>query len=593
MEPVRYHVRTPDPKNHLFAVEARFPHTPTGEPLVLSLPVWTPGSYLVREFARHVEAVEAVDAAGRPLRVERHDKAGWRIERPSTPGPLVVRWQVYARELTVRTSYLDEELAYFNGANLFLTHEEFRHAPAVLTVDAPAGHRTVVGLPEVAEHAGAYLADDYDVLVDAPVMISAGPVVEFTVRGVTHQLAISGAGNYDLDRMTKDLARIVEAEAALFGGLPYDRYAFQVLLTDKGRGGLEHLTSTSLIYPRNGFAEPRSYEDFLELACHELFHAWNVKRIRPAAMTPYDYRGEQYTRLLWAFEGFTSYYDTLLLVRAGIIDEARYLEKMGERATDIQRLPGRNAVTLDEASLVTWVKFYRPDESTPNTTVSYYVKGELMAMLLDLTLRRETGNRRSLDDVMRLLWERHGKTGAGVPEDGVEAIAVEVGGEAIRGFFARYVHGKDELPYEETMRTAGIAVGRRRREGPADKGGTPGKDPAKAAGVVFGANVREGDRPVVTHVFRDTPAERAGLAPDDELVALGGEKLDGGWAARLDDWKPGSRVELHTFRRGRLRTATIEFTARPEDTLWFARDPAATPEQHEVLASWLPGKPVA
>jgi predicted metalloprotease with PDZ domain len=587
MEPVRYHVRIPDPKNHLFAVEARFPHAPAGEPLVLSLPVWTPGSYLVREFARHVEGVEAFDAAGKPLRVERHDKAGWRIERPAAPGPLTVRWRVYARELTVRTSYLDEDLAYFNGANLFLGHDEFRHAPALLAVDVPAGQRVVVGLPQV-DGPGEYLADDYDVLLDAPVMISAGPVVEFAVRGVAHQLALSGPGNYDLDRLAKDLARIVEAEAALFGGLPYDRYAFQVLLTDKGRGGLEHLTSTSLIYPRNGFADPKSYEDFLELACHELFHAWNVKRIRPAALTPYDYRGEQYTKLLWAFEGFTSYYDTLLLQRAGVIDEARYLEKMGERGTDVQRTPGRQVASLDEASLVTWVKYYRPDESTPNTTVSYYVKGEVMAMLLDLTLRRETGNRRSLDDVMRLLWERHGRTGVGVPEEGVEAIAVEVGGEAIRGFFARHVRGLDELPYEEALRTAGLAVGRRRREGDKDKGGTPPKEPTKAAGVWLGANVREGDRPVVTHVFRNTPAEKAGLAPDDELVALGGEKLDAGWAARLEDWKPGSRVELHTFRRGRLRTATVEFAARPEDTLWFYRDAAATPEQLAVLASWLP-----
>ena len=585
MEPVRYHVRTPDPQNHLFAVEARFPHVPAGEPLVFALPVWTPGSYLVREYARHVEGVEALDAAGRPLRVERHDKAGWRIERPSTPGPLTLRWKVYARELTVRTSYLDDELAYFNGTNLFLTHPEFRNAPALLAVDAAPGHRAVVALPEGPD---GYRAADYDVLVDAPVMISAGPVAEFAVRGVPHRVAFSGPGNYDLDRVVRDLSRIVEAEAELFGGLPYDRYDFQVILTDKGRGGLEHLTSTSLIYPRSGFSDPKSYEDFLELACHELFHAWNVKRIRPAALTPYDYTQEQFTRLLWAFEGFTSYYDTLLLVRAGVIDEKRYLEKMAERATDIQRIPGRKISTLDESSLVTWVKFYRQDESTPNTTVSYYVKGELMAMLLDLTLRRETGNRRCLDDVMRLLWERHGKTGVGVPEDGVEAIAVEVGGEAIRGFFARYVHGLDELPYEEVFRVAGIAVGRRRREGAADKGATPPKDPAKAAGVWFGANVKEGDRPVVTHVFRDTPAERAGLAPDDELVALGGEKLDAGWMARLDDWKPGARVELHTFRRGRLRVATIEFTEKPEDTLWFARDPAATPEQLAVLASWLP-----
>ncbi len=586
MEPVRYRVRFPAPETHLFELEATFPADVfAGGDAVFWLPVWTPGSYLVREFARHVEGVSAADAAGAKLACERLDKRSWRVARPATPGPVTLRWKVFARDLTVRTSYLDADLAYFNGANLFLTSDAVVRTAIALEVEVPPGRRAVCALP--SQGPGRFAARHYDELCDSPVAVHAGAHVEFEVRGKPHVLSIAGTGPVDPQRMAADLAKLVEVEAGLFGGLPYDRYAFLVLLTDKGRGGLEHEASCALLYPRHGLADPRTYEDFLQLAAHEVFHLWNVKRIKPAALVPYDYSQEQYTRLLWAFEGFTSYYDVLVPCRAGLYSEQRFLEKMGESATDVQRTPGRQVVSLSEASLCAWVKYYRPDENSPNSTVSYYVKGEVMAMLLDLALREATGNARSLDDVMRLLWERHGQTGAGVPEDGVEAAAVEVGGEAIRDFFARYVRGTEELPYEEKLEVAGVAVGRRQREGERDKGGTPPREREKATRGWFGASVREGDRPVVASVLRGSPAERAGVAADDELVALDGERLDGSWASRLEQKRPGETSTLHVFRRGQLRALPLTFGERPKDTLWLARDEQAPEPAKAILASWL------
>lgn len=591
MDPVRYDVRFPAPETHLVECTARFPREACdGDALIVSMPVWTPGSYLVREFARLVEGMRAADETGAPLSCTRLDKARWRIARPAS-GAIVLSWKVYARELTVRTSYLDHELASLNGANLFVTADAVARRPCEVSFEVRPGQRLVTTLP-AGSGPNRFVARDFDQLCDCPVVIGELAVLEFQAAGKPHVLAVAG-GAMDLARVAGDLTKVVEGEAKLFGGLPYERYAFLVLLTDKGRGGLEHEDSTALLYPRNGLADPKGYEDFLQLATHELFHAWNVKRIKPAAFTPYDYSREQYTRLLWFFEGLTSYYDLVLPVRAGLYSAERFLEKLGESATEVARAPGRLVSSLEEASLVAWVKYYRPDETTPNTTVSYYVKGEATVCLLDLTIRRATGGARSMDDVLRLLWERHGKTGIGVPEEGLRAVCVEVGGPAAGEFHDRFVAGTEELPWEELCGAAGLEVLRRAREGEKDRGGTPGKAGATPKGW-FGANVRDGERPTLTHVLRGTPAEQAGLAPDDELVALDGEKLDGGTVAtRLEEKRPGERGTLHYFRRGQLRSCTVVFGERPRDTLCFSFDPHASATAIDLRRGWLTPPPIS
>ena len=417
---MRYRLALPEPHSHLFHVEA-VADAP-GDSIELVLPVWTPGSYLVREFARHLEGVAADDGEGRKLPLERLDKNRFLV-RSAGASRVRVTYRVYANELTVRTCHLDGTHGFVNGAAVFPFvpgRERERHD---LEVAAPAGWRVSTAL---AGGPAAFSASDYDELADSPLEIGTHRTVRFEALGVPHEIALWGRGNVDEARLAADARRVVEAFAALVGGgLPYDRYLFIVHLADKRGGGLEHAASTTLHVARHGFFPREAYEETLGLLSHELFHAWNVKRLRPAALVPYDYGREQYTRLLWWFEGATSYYENVALARAGILEPKRWLKVLGEALTTLERTPGARKMSLEEASFLAWVKHYRPDENTPNSAISYYLKGELVALALDLELRRRG---RSLDDVLRVLYARWAEGGGGVPEDGVEQVAGELMG---------------------------------------------------------------------------------------------------------------------------------------------------------------------
>src|SRR5271169_2066298 len=435
-EAVRYRVSMPRPHSHLFEVEARFPPL---DVLDAVLPVWTPGSYLLREYARHLQDVSAQDEAGQPLRIERTDKRTWRVETRGRPA--VLRYRVYANELSVRTSHLDGTHGYFNGASVFLHAESLRALPHRVRVEPPPGWSVFSALDWDGEE---LVAPDYDTLVDSPVEVGPHEPLSFVAADVPHQVVVWGEPKPDGQRLVADLKAVCEAEADFFGGLPLRRYLFLVYLTDKGRGGLEHMASTTLLFGRQALQTQKGWEDFLTLAAHEYFHLWNVKRIKPRALVPFRYGEEAYTRLLWAFEGTTSYYDNLLVRRAGLISPQRYLTRLGEALSALAATPGRRVQTLEDASLTAWVKYYRPDENTVNSAVSYYLKGELVALCLDLTLRQLTSDVHSLDTVMRLLWERFGD-GRGVPENGVEAAAEEVAGQSLQPFFDRVLRSTAEL----------------------------------------------------------------------------------------------------------------------------------------------------
>ncbi len=323
-EAVRYRVSMSRPHSHLFEVEARFPAL---DVLDAVLPAWTPGSYLLREYARHVQDVSAQDDSGQPLPVTRTDKRTWRVETHGRPA--VLRYRVYAHELTVRTSHLDGTHGYFNGATLFLHAEALRHLPHRVRVEAPAGWGVFSALDTEGED---LVAPDHDTLVDSPVEVGPHQPLSFVAAGVPHQVVVWGEPKPDAQRLVADLKAICETEAAFFGGLPLKRYLFLIYLSDKGRGGLEHMASTTLLFGRGGLQTQKGWEDFLTLASHEYFHLWNVKRIKPRALVPFRYGEEAYTRLLWAFEGFTSYYDNLLVRRAGLMSPARYLTRLGESA---------------------------------------------------------------------------------------------------------------------------------------------------------------------------------------------------------------------------------------------------------------------
>ena len=574
-EAVRYRVSMSRPHSHLFEVEAQFP---SAESLDLVLPVWTPGSYLVREFARHVQELSASDDRGERLGVERVDKRTWRLRPQGRPAR--VRYCVYANELTVRTSHLDGTHGFFNGATLFLYVEAFRQAPHHLAIDAPPGWSVFTALERVD---GGWQAPSYDVLVDSPVEIGPHRPIRFEAGGVPHEVVVWG-GPVDAGKLAGDLAAVCDAEGALWGGLPVPRYLFLVYLADKGRGGLEHAASTALIYPRAQLSTSRGWEDFLTLAAHEYFHLWNVKRLKPRTFVPFDYGNENYTRLLWAFEGITSYYDNLLVRRAGRMSPGRYLVRLGEAASALAATPGRRVQTLEEASLTAWVKYYRQDEHTPNSAISYYLKGELVALCLDLELRRRTRDAQSLDDVMRLLWTRFGD-GRGVPEEAVEAAASEVAGTDLRAFFDRALRSTDELDLS-VLEHVGLRARFRIRESAGDKGGTPPrlKEGDTRARGWTGIVPRGGS---VGSVLEGSPAQAAGLYPDDEVVAIDGVKGDAAaLVARADERSPGETLRISVFRRDLLLEIPVTLERRPEDAVWLAPVDSPTDAQRAAFERW-------
>ncbi len=576
-EAVHYRVSMLRPHSHLFEVEATFPAGP--DTLDALLPVWTPGSYLVREFARHVQEVSA-SAGGAHLPVQRVDKRTWRVQARGRA--VTLRYRVYANELTVRTSHLDGTHGYFNGATLFLYTEATRGQEHHVTVEAPAGWRPFAALERRGE---AFVAKDYDELVDSPFEVGPHTPHTFTAAGVPHEVVVWGDAVPDAGRLCSDLQRICETEARMFGGLPMSRYLFLVYLTDKGRGGLEHKASTSLLFPRVGLQNSRGWEDFLTLAAHEYFHLWNIKRVKPKALVPFDYSQENYTSLLWAFEGATSYYDNLIVLRAGLMSASRYLTRQGETLSALHATPGRKVQTLAEASLVSWVKHYRPDENSPNSAISYYLKGEVVAVLLDLEIRRATNNARGLDDLMRLLWQRHGDE-SGVPEDGVEAAASEVAGKDLSAFFDRAVRSTEELDYSVFWHV-GLEVHFRPRESSSDKGGSPVRTKGDGKPKGWLGVTTKGSATLAT-VVDGSPAQEAGLYVDDDVVALDGWRVDGaGLLARCDDKSPGDTVRLTVFRRDRLLEVPVTLGQKPADAAWLARVEKPTDAQKAAYQAWL------
>lgn len=576
---VSYRVSMSRPHAHLFEVVADFPAS--GDEVTVALPVWTPGSYLVREYSRHVQNFQAFGPDDQRVPFTRTDKRSFLIKAHGRPFRL--RYQVYAHELTVRTSHLDGTHGYFNGATLFFYCEALRKHEHRVEIDAPNGWTATSAL----EREGAdFVADDYDELVDSPFEIGSHTPLTFLAAGVPHEIVLWGDPQLDEKKLVADLTKVIETQAAFFGGLPMKRYVFFIYATDKGRGGLEHRASTALLYPRSGLATSKGWEDFLTLACHEYFHLWNVKRIIPKALVPFDYSQESYTQLLWAFEGGTSYYDNLLVRRAALMSPARYLTRLGESLTSLHGTPGRTTMCLADASYLSWVKHYRPDENTVNTAISYYLKGEIACLLLDLTIRRLTRDQQSLDDVLRLMWKRWGD-GSGVPEDGVEQAATEVAGQSLKMFFDRAVRGTDELDYSP-LAHVGLEVRFRTRESANDKGGSPPRVKAtedKPRG--FLGILPKGNQGIAS-VLDGSPAMEAGLYADDEIVALDGSKVDApGLISRCEEKKPGDKVKVTVFRRDRLTDVAVALAAKPADAVYLARIDRPTEEQKASYRAWL------
>ncbi len=570
---VEYKVDLSERNAHLYLVEARF-RAVSGE-FCLKLPVWTPGSYLVREFERHVQELRVEDEGGRALIVRKIDKSTWLVDAGSAT-QVVARYRVYAFDLTVRAAHLDDTHGFWNGAPMFLYHPALVGEPCRVRVIAPAGWHTSVALSEVSP--SVYQALDYDELVDSPFECGTHELMSFVAQGKPHRMAIWGQVATPRSELAADLVKIIDTAAEIFDKcVPYDEYLFIVHSSPNGYGGLEHRRSTTLLTSPFGFAPRKKYEEFLELCSHEFFHLWNVKRIHPDVLGPFDYEREAYTRSLWVMEGITSYYDRLILVRAGLKSPRRYLSSLAEELAKIAAIPGRLYQSLEDASFDAWIKFYRPDENSSNSSISYYLKGGVVSLMLDLLIRARSEQGRSLDDVMRLLWRRFGARGVGFSDGEVQAIFEQAAGIDLREFFDRYVRGVAELEIAPLLRSVGLVLEVKSSE----------------EGPWLGITTREsGDAAVVATVLRGSPAEAAGLFASDELVALDGFRVEAGnLKARLRERKPGDRVKLTIFRRDQLRNVEVVLAERPAE-LSIKAAPDATAAEGAAFARWL-GAPLS
>jgi predicted metalloprotease with PDZ domain len=604
----RYRIAIASAAAHLYDVDLHI-GVGTESSRRLSLPAWIPGSYLVRDFARHILTIRA-ETGGAPVPLRKLDKHTW--ELAPTTGPVDVHCEVYAFDLSVRAAYLDTIRAYFNGTSLLLRLHGAEDQPCTLELVRPAddngvgaGWTVETTLRAVAVDGagfGRYAARDYWDAIDHPVQWADHRAADFQVTGVPHRIAISGRVEHcDLDRLARDLRAVCEYQARLFGTLPVERYLFLVTAVGDGYGGLEHADSCSLLcarddLPQVGEAEvTEGYRKFLGLCSHEYFHLWNVKRIAPAGFSPPDLAREVHTSLLWAFEGITSYYDDLALVRSGRIPTQSYLELLARSISRLLRTPGRRRQSLAESSFDAWTKFYKADENAPNALVSYYLKGSLVAWGLDVELRRRSGDAVCLDDLMRALWSRYGAPGRGLEDGDIEALAAELGEADLADFFERYVRGTDELPLVDWCEALGLGLRLRAAKDERDEGSAHPELPGEAAPARPSLGVRTrrvAEGVALANVFAGGAAQGAGMSAGDLIVAVGGLRASADNLPQLlARVRPGDRVTVHAFRRDELLAFDVEPAPAPADTcdLWPLPPSAATPAQLARRARWLAG----
>ncbi len=599
-DPIRYQIIAASPGAHLLHVVCHIPE-PDPQGQIVTLPAWIPGSYLLREFARHIVWLKA-ECAGRQVAVRKLDKASWQCE--PVDGELIVSCEVYAFDLSVRGAYFDSQRLFFNGTSVFLQVQGQEQRPCQVEIDQPAcaaDWQLATALPalQVSKQGfGSYRAANYDELIDHPVEISDFQRIEFQANGVPHEIVISGRHRADMQRLARDVQKICTAQIDFFGGkAPFERYVFLVMAVGEGYGGLEHRASTALLcsrddLPRAGQDEiGEAYRTFLGLVSHEYFHSWNVKRIKPAAFAPYDLSRENYTRLLWAFEGITSYYDDLMLVRAGLITPDDYLKTLAQTMTGVLRGAGRLKQTLEDASLDAWTKYYRQDENSPNALVSYYTKGALAALVLDMAIRERSHGSKSLDDVMRALWQLYLDLQLGLEEDAWESVAVAVSGVDLKPLFERLLRSTEELPLAEALAHVGIELRLRPAEAAGDKGGKAASthiDKLAQRAVLGVRSSADSGGVKLTHVLDGGAAQAAGLSANDILVALDGLRVNSGNLDRLLEQRSvGETVAVHAFRRDELMLFDVTLQAPAADTVELNPIPQASAFALAARLSWL------
>ncbi len=566
---VSYTVGMSKPWTHRLEVEMRLTWEQMPATAEIVMPVWTPGSYLVREYARHVEDFTATDAAGAALGWKKSAKNIWSIESGGAK-EIVVRYRVYANELTVRTSELNADHAFISPAALLMHPKGHLGIASTVRIVPYGDWKVATGLPRADGETNVFKAENFDVLYDSPFEVGNFTELNFTVQGKPHRYVINGTGNYNPQRLVRDTTKVIEAAFEIFGELPYNDYTF--ILNLRGGGGLEHLNSTALQWQKNGFTGSR-HNDFIGLVAHEYFHLWNVKRIRPDALGPFDYSNENYTRLLWVAEGATSYYENVLLRRAGLISDKDFLSSKATMIQQLQERPGRFETSLEEASFDAWIKYYRPDENAINNQISYYDKGDIVNFALDVEIRTASNGTKSLDDVFRHLYAEFFKKNRNYTPEDYQKTAELMAGRSLDGFFSKYVRGREEIDFNSILGGIGLRLNENR-----------GRESA-----YIGATLREANGALtISAVPKGTPAFEQGLNVNDQIVAYDGQRASqNGLQAFLAEKKPGDKIKLTIFRFDVLREIELTLGSMGRANYSIGKVDNPTDDQRRIYAGFL------
>ncbi len=578
---IEYTVSFDNAAQHYISVRAIYPSAADSD-VDLMLAVWTPGSYLVREYARHIEDLRVVDASGAELSARKTTKNRWTVHTGKTEG-IVVEYKLYCRELSVRTNFVDADSAILNGAPTFLTMADGKPREHIVRLKLPEGFKVAIsGLESPADN--EFHASSYDELVDSPILAGRNlEIGEFTIEKVKHRLAHLGdSSQWDLQEALSDVEVLARAEIRFWQVLPYDHYDFLNVILGGG-GGLEHLDSTLMLARPLGSRKSEDYKRWLGLVAHEFFHTWNVKRLRPKNLGPFDYEKENHTKSLWVAEGITSYYDDLLMRRAGLLSETEYLKRLSGQIKGLQTTEGRHVQSLSSASYNAWIKYYRRDENSGNTAISYYTKGAVVAFLLDVEIRKASSGAKSLDHLMRALYEKYaGETGY-TPEE-FRALASEIAGTDLSEFFAMAIDSTTELDYSGAEDYFGLKLTRPGQDEPTqDDKDDDAEEEEKEVPGWLGLSVANS---VITKLTRKTPGYEAGLNVGDEIIALDGYRSRD-LSKRLESYEPGQKVTITISRNGKLREMEATLGKKPDEAWKLAVRPARSGAQSGRANNWL------
>jgi predicted metalloprotease with PDZ domain len=546
----------------------------------LTMPVWTPGHYAIEDFPKNVLDVKAKKrgtAEGlEEATVEKESKNVWKVDWVGRADTVEVNYSVYAFEYHNTKSYLDSMHAIINGASVFIYPVGMESGPISLRLVPYQGwEKAATGMEQAAKW--EFLAPDIDVLIDSPIEVGKQEVRSFLVQGVEHQVSLFGDAPVDRGKLANDIKKIVESEVAIFGQVPYKKYVFIVDFTGEAGGGLEHLNSTVCFVPRLRLMPQEEYNLMMGLFSHEFLHAWNVKRLRPKGLGPFNYSSETYTKSLWVAEGITSYYDDHVLRRAGIYTLPEYLDAFAININMMKSLPGSRWQSAQESSFDTWIKFYKTDANSPNATMSYYTQGAVIGWMLDLQIRKNTRGQKSLDDVMRKVYEEtYVREGRGYSEEEFEATTIKVGGEeGLREVFDSRVKGREDVDFDEYLGYAGLRV-------------DPKEDAGRERGFLGIRLNNDGGKAMVRTRLAGSPAEAMGLSVNDEIIGadgirLGPEKLP----FYISNKGPGARIRLLSARNGMMLELSGELGKKPPFEYRITPLKEATEAQKLLFRNWL------